>query len=378
MVVHQVVAIRLDGHRLSIRRGEVLLAAVARPEILGAYVHPGANGEVDAATHGGRLLVTAFGIEVLIPNIVGPRQSALGVDAPGAGVQFAVLVSRRLCSAPVSGLRLCADGYGCGEQDAETHSCPSAAERRDERFGSFFADRYAVSYAANGKKGMEKALELVPDLIITDLMMPGMDGLEVCRQVRENEIVNHIPIIVVTAKITEEERIRGLEAGADAYLSKPFNADELRTRVEKLLDGRRLLREKFAQMMTTHQDDEKEAIPQRSAADLRFLAKVSDVIYLQLNRGKEVEVSQIASAICMSGRQFYRKINALTNDTPTVYIQRVKIKKAKSLLDGDAQMSFGEIADRCGFNDYSNFVRTFKNAYGVTPTEYRRGNAANV
>ena len=225
---------------------------------------------------------------------------------------------------------------------------------------------------------MEKALELVPDLIITDLMMPGMDGLEVCRQVRGNEIVNHIPIIVVTAKITEEERIRGLEAGADAYLSKPFNADELRTRVEKLLDGRRLLREKFAQMMTTHQDDEKEAIPQRSAADLRFLAKVSDVIYLQLNRGKEVEVSQIASAICMSGRQFYRKINALTNDTPTVYIQRVKIKKAKSLLDGDAQMSFGEIADRCGFNDYSNFVRTFKNAYGVTPTEYRRGNAANV
>lgn len=244
--------------------------------------------------------------------------------------------------------------------------------------GSLFADRYAVSYAANGKEGMEKALELVPDLIITDLMMPGMDGLEVCRQVRGNEIVNHIPIIVVTAKITEEERIKGLEAGADAYLSKPFSADELRTRVEKLLDGRRLLREKFAQMMTTHQDDEKEAIPQRSAADLRFLAKVSDVIYLQLNRGKEVEVSQIASAICMSGRQFYRKINALTNDTPTVYIQRVKIKKAKSLLDGDAQMSFGEIADRCGFNDYSNFVRTFKNAYGVTPTEYRRGNAANV
>ncbi|WP_412102427.1 response regulator [Phocaeicola abscessus] len=244
--------------------------------------------------------------------------------------------------------------------------------------GSLFADRYAVSYAANGKEGMEKALDLVPDLIITDLMMPGMDGLEVCRQVRGNEIVNHIPIIVVTAKITEEERIKGLEAGADAYLSKPFSADELRTRVEKLLDGRRLLREKFAQMMTTHQDDEKEVIPQRSAADLRFLAKVSDVIYLQLNRGKEVEVSQIASAICMGGRQFYRKINALTNDTPTVYIQRVKIKKAKSLLDGDAQMSFGEIADRCGFNDYSNFVRTFKNAYGVTPTEYRWGNAANV
>lgn len=80
----------------------------------------------------------------------------------------------------------------------------------------------------------------------------------------------------------------------------------------------------------------------------------------------------------MSGRQFYRKINAITNSTPTVYIQHVKIKKVKSILDGDSQMSFGEIADRCGFNDYSNFVRAFKKVYGVTPTEYRRSNAGKV
>lgn len=244
--------------------------------------------------------------------------------------------------------------------------------------GSQFADRYAVSYAENGKAGLEKAQELVPDLIITDLMMPGMDGLEVCRQLRGNEITDHIPIIVVTAKITEEERIRGLEAGADAYLAKPFNAEELRTRVEKLIEGRQLLRKKYAQMMTAHQDDEEEEATQRRAADLRFLAKVSDVIYLQLNRGKDIEVSQIASAMCMSDRQFYRKMNALTGSTPTVYIQRVKIKKAKSLLDGDSQMSFREIADKCGFNDYSNFVRTFKNIYGVTPTEYRRSNAGKM
>lgn len=198
--------------------------------------------------------------------------------------------------------------------------------------GSQFADRYAVSYAENGKAGLEKAQELVPDLIITDLMMPGMDGLEVCRQVRGNEITGHIPIIVVTAKITEEERIRGLEAGADAYLAKPFNAEELRTRVEKLIEGRQLLRKKYAQMMTAHQDDEDEEATQRRAADLRFLAKVSDVIYLQLNRGKDIEVSQIASAMCMSDRQFYRKMNALTDSTPTVYIQRVKIKKPRVFL----------------------------------------------
>ncbi|MCH3940524.1 MAG: ATP-binding protein [Bacteroidales bacterium] len=244
--------------------------------------------------------------------------------------------------------------------------------------GSQFSGRYAVSYAINGKEGLEKALDLVPDLIITDLMMPGMDGLEVCRQVRANDIINHIPIIVVTAKITEEERIKGLEAGADAYLAKPFNADELRTMVEKLLDSRRRLRDKYSQMIAARQGDEAQKAMQENVASMRFLAKVSDVIYLQLNRGKEIEVSQIASAMCMSDRQFYRKMNALTNSTPTVFIQRVKIKKAKSLLDGDSRMSFGEIADRCGFSDYSNFVRTFKKTYGVTPTEYRRSNAGKV
>ena len=240
--------------------------------------------------------------------------------------------------------------------------------------GSQFSGRYAV----NGKEGLEKELDLVPDLIITDLMMPGMDGLEVCRQVRANDIINHIPIIVVTAKITEEERIKGLEAGADAYLAKPFNADELRTMVEKLLDSRRRLRDKYSQMIAARQGDEAQKAMQENVASMRFLAKVSDVIYLQLNRGKEIEVSQIASAMCMSDRQFYRKMNALTNSTPTVFIQRVKIKKAKSLLDGDSRMSFGEIADRCGFSDYSNFVRTFKKTYGVTPTEYRRSNAGKV
>ena len=167
--------------------------------------------------------------------------------------------------------------------------------------GSQFSGRYAVSYAINGKEGLEKALDLVPDLIITDLMMPGMDGLEVCRQVRANDIINHIPIIVVTAKITEEERIKGLEAGADAYLAKPFNADELRTMVEKLLDSRRRLRDKYSQMIAARQGDEAQKAMQENVASMRFLAKVSDVIYLQLNRGKEIEVSQIASAMCMTG-----------------------------------------------------------------------------
>lgn len=238
--------------------------------------------------------------------------------------------------------------------------------------GSLFTDQYAIFYAENGKEGLEKALNLIPDLIITDLMMPGMDGLEVCRQVRGNEIINHIPIIVVTAKITEEERIKGIEAGADAYLSKPFNTEELRTRVEKLLAGRKLLQEKFAKMSVELKKEEEEGVEPPKEADLRFLTKVTSVVYMQLSKNKDADVSAIASYMCMSPRQFHRKINALTGYSPSIYIQRLKIRKACNILDKDPKISFMEVADLCGFDAYPNFVRAFKNVCGVTPTDYRR------
>lgn len=238
--------------------------------------------------------------------------------------------------------------------------------------GSQFAGSYAVSYAENGKDGLEKALELVPDLIITDLMMPGMDGLEVCRQVRANEIINHIPIIIVTAKITEEERIRGIEAGADAYLSKPFNADELCTRVEKLLEGRKLLQAKFATLPAELKKTEEQEDNAPKDVDLRFLARLSSIVYMLLSSNKDVDVTNIASHMCMSSRQFYRKVNALTGYTPSAYILRLRIKRAKTLLANSPQLSLGEVADKCGFTDYSNFVRAFKNVCGVIPTDYRR------
>lgn len=235
--------------------------------------------------------------------------------------------------------------------------------------GSQFTDRYDIAYASNGNEGIEKALELVPDLIITDLMMPGIDGLELCRQVRSNEIINHIPIIVITAKSSETERIKGIEAGADAYLYKPFNTDELLTRVEKLLEGRRIMREKFGGEMIEQKENNSTHF---NESELRFISKVTDAVYLQLSRRKEINVSLIASIVCMSNSQFYRKIVALTGYTPTAYIQRIKIKKAKLLLDGDPKISFAEVADKCGFDAYPNFVRAFKNVCGVTPTDYRK------
>ena len=239
--------------------------------------------------------------------------------------------------------------------------------------GSQLKDFYHVYYAFNGQTGMEKALEIVPDLIITDLMMPEMNGLELCRQVRDNDIINHVPIIIITAKASEEERIKGLQAGADAYMTKPFNTDELQTRVAKLLENRKLMREKFTATIENYkvlEDSQDNTAP--DDADLTFLTKVADAIYTLLSRSKDANVTAIASMMCMSSSQFYRKMVAITGQTPAAYIQHIRIKKAKKLLDKNPDMKLIEVAALCGFDVYPNFVRTFKNVCGITPSEYRK------
>lgn len=126
---------------------------------------------------------------------------------------------------------------------------------------------YSFYFALTGDEGLEKAKNIVPDLIITDIMMPGMDGLELCRQVRESELLNHIPVIMVTAKASSEDRLKGLEAGADAYLEKPFRADELKVRVEKLLEQRQLLRQKYSQVIETEDNTSDNTEPVLSERD---------------------------------------------------------------------------------------------------------------
>ncbi len=199
-------------------------------------------------------------------------------------------------------------------------------------------------------------------------MMPGMDGLEVCRQVRGNEITDHIPIIVVTAKITEEERIRGLEAGADAYLAKPFNADELRTRVEKLIDRHLRLRGKFGK----NADTDKDKNTQLTDAERRFLTKTVDFIY-QLMDKRRLDVNTLAEKLCMSPRQFHRKLVAITGDSPASYMLKIKMQKARHLLETKPGLTIEDVADCCGFEHTPNFYSAFKKMYGITPMDYRRG-----
>ena len=248
--------------------------------------------------------------------------------------------------------------------------------------GGLLHDRYSVAYAVNGEDALQKAIDIVPDLIITDLMMPGMDGLELCRRVRADNVVNHIPIVIVTAKISEQERIAGIEAGADAYLAKPFNADELLTVVERLLDRQRSLRSKFSASIDANGniatsgnkdsnnnkdsngngDKEEEAV-RLTDAERRFLSKTIDHIYLLLDKQK-LDVSTLADKLCMSPRQFHRKIVALTGCSPASFMLKIKMKRARHLLENDTKMSIDEIA--------SSFYHAFRKAYGVTPKDVRR------
>lgn len=241
--------------------------------------------------------------------------------------------------------------------------------------GRQLGTKYNVLYARNGEDGFNLARKQLPDAIVTDLMMPKMDGTELVRKIRTDELTSHIPIIVVTAKVTEADRLRGLEAGADAYLTKPFSSDELLTRIDKLLEQRARLQKKFSQMILSSGDKPDTQAPSPTSEVRRedpFITHATDCIYAILNSGKPADVNTVADRLNMSYSQFYRKLTAITGLTPVQYIQRIKVAKAKLMLTKHPEMSFNTVASQCGFTDYSNFVRAFRNVLDITPTQFVR------
>ena len=220
-------------------------------------------------------------------------------------------------------------------------------------------------FAQNGAEGLERAAAIVPDLIITDVMMPGMDGFEFCRRLRASGALNHIPVIMVTAKCTHEDKMAGLEAGADAFLEKPFHADELNLRVVKLLEQRSLLQQKWSSDIDDGARD-LSGIPESSR---KFINDFTDAVNNCLKTG-ELDHNKIADALCITRIQLNRKVKAITGLTTTEYISRIRISLAKKLLD-NPDMLIGDIAQRCGVEDVAYFSSVFKKATGYTPSGWR-------
>lgn len=229
--------------------------------------------------------------------------------------------------------------------------------------------RYRLVIAHDGMKGLEMATQLVPDIIVTDVMMPRMDGYELCQAVKQSDVLNHIPVIMVTAKTSQEDKLRGLQLGVDAYIYKPFDAEELAVSVGNLLEKSRMLRERYMQAAAEHQPNAEAALPPQDRA---FLDRVNNIVDKEMNEGN-VTVDTVAVALCMSSAQFRRKLTAVSGTTPAVYIRTRQMQMAQRILDSNADLPINEVAMKCGFYDVSHFTRTFKQVMGVTPTQYKKG-----
>lgn len=224
---------------------------------------------------------------------------------------------------------------------------------------------YSFYYASDGAEGLRKAEEIVPDLIITDVMMPVMDGLEFCRKVRSSELLSHVPVIMVTAKAEHEDRLKGLEAGADAYLEKPYDENELSVRVRMLLEQRSMLRSRFASGGTEVIRD-----LDFNLHDKAFLDRFSEALDKAFANGK-VDCEELASDLCIGRVQLNRKMKAITGLKTTEYILNVRISKAKTLLE-TTDLTIGEVALKCGVEDVGYFSTLFRKNTGMTPSAWRK------
>ena len=225
------------------------------------------------------------------------------------------------------------------------------------------SDCFNVVQAKNGKAGLKRAISVIPDLVITDIVMPKMNGIELCNQLKSDEKTSHVPIIILTGKSSFDERLEGLETGADAYLTKPFHIKELRLQARKLIEQRQKLRERFTRDLRLEPKDI--AV---TSVDEKFIARAMEIIEKNIGNS-EFEVRQFQEEMFMSRMQLFRKIKALTNQTPGEFIRTIRLKRAASLI----KQNFGNIAQitfEVGFNNPSYFAKCFKDLFGELPSDY--------
>lgn len=238
-----------------------------------------------------------------------------------------------------------------------------------------FTSKYIIFEAANGQEGVDKAIEIQPDLIISDIMMPEKNGIELTKDIRASVETSHIPIILLTAKSTIENKLEGLEYGADDYITKPFNSSYLQARVDSILRIRQKLRQLYcsgAQEITRveTQTDKKEEIPQMTTSDRLFMEKLTKLIESHLDNG-ELTVDDLVKNFPMGRSTFSNKVKALTGMAPVKFIQEIRLNKAKELIKR-GELGIAQISYMVGFNDSHYFSKSFKQKFGITPTEYQQ------
>ncbi len=226
-------------------------------------------------------------------------------------------------------------------------------------------ERYLVYEAEDGEQGLQKAAEILPDLIISDIMMPKMDGYEMSRKLKKDFKTSHIPIIMLTAKAAKEDKIEGLEIGADDYLVKPFDHEELLIRVKNLIKLREQMREKFRSEMILQ--PKSVIVP---SSEKIFLDKISEIIENRID-DENFGVIELGKEIGLSRSQLHRKLKAVCDQTTTEFIRNFRLQRAADLIKQNAG-NMAEIAYKVGFSSQAYFTKSFTELFGCPPSEYRK------
>jgi len=229
---------------------------------------------------------------------------------------------------------------------------------------------YQIAEAADGLEGWEKASDIVPDLIISDILMPGMDGNLLCEKIKSSNITNHIPVILLTALPTSADRIKGLKHGADSYIPKPFEAEHLLVRVEKLISSRNLLKEKYMKDFLVKPEKNPETEVNPSA---EYISRIKKYIEQNITE-PEYDVADLCRDLGTSRMQLYRKLKATVGYSANELIRKIRLHKAAELLlRGD--LNIAQVTYEVGFSDLQYFRMCFKDEFEMTPSQYIRANS---
>jgi DNA-binding response OmpR family regulator len=225
-----------------------------------------------------------------------------------------------------------------------------------------FREKYKVSEAADGKEGISIAIENEPDIIISDVLMPNINGYEMCRKIRENFNTSHIPFIMLTANNTTEQKVEGLESGADVYIPKPFEIEYLDAVLNSLLLSRKRIIERFMGIEPVKEDSEK--IP---LSDIRFMNTLKGYILENIDN-PDISIDRLSRELAVSRVQLNRKVKALTGQTPNNFVKMLRLKKAYELIKNQG-IRVSDAAFLTGFSDPNYFTVCFKKEFGVNPSQ---------
>ena len=332
---------------------------------------------------------TGIGL-ALVKGLADLHQAQLGVESePGKGTKFTFRLQtantypnalHKECEAvqlvpPVEKEENLTTGQ---ETEAKERPLMLIVEDNDDirdYIADSFKDEYRLLTATNGQEGVGQALETVPDIIISDVMMPVMDGMELCRTLKTDIRTSHIPLILLTAKDAVQDKEEGYGSGADSYLTKPFSARLLRIRVNNLLESRHRLAQLLVARAQALQPTPEKEPEQLNRLDKTFLDRLTTLIETGIQSG-QLDMVQLSEQMHMSHSTLYRKIKGLTGMTGNEFIRKLRLKNSLRLLT-DTDSNVSESAYASGFNDLGYFRTCFKEEYGMSPSEYLKRKKEN-